>query len=84
MFIDLQRLHHHVILSFTIFFSVKMTATDNTRRLTILYGSQTGTAQDVAERVYRQSYCRRFTTKLFDLDSYLVVSNWLCIQKDTL
>ena len=49
---------------------------DNTasHRLTILYGSQTGTAQDVAERVYRQAYCRRFTICISDLDSYSIVS----------
>ncbi|KAL5011405.1 hypothetical protein ScPMuIL_009956 [Solemya velum] len=42
------------------------------RRLLVLYGSQTGTAQDVAERIYRQAKKRLFASKVLSLDSYNV------------
>ena len=48
------------------------------RCVTILYGSQTGTAEDVAERVQRQAYCRHFSIQLSDLDSYPIVSSCIC------
>ncbi|XP_072015905.1 NADPH-dependent diflavin oxidoreductase 1-like [Amphiura filiformis] len=42
------------------------------RNLLVLYGSQTGTAQDVAERIGREAKRRYFTTKVLDLDSYSI------------
>lgn len=43
-----------------------------TRRLLILYGSQTGTAQDTAERLGREAKRRWFSVKLCALDDYPV------------
>ena len=43
--------------------------------LLILYGSQTGTAQDVAEKIYREAKRRHLTAKVMSLDSYDIVSN---------
>ncbi|XP_053380905.1 NADPH-dependent diflavin oxidoreductase 1-like isoform X2 [Mercenaria mercenaria] len=40
------------------------------RRLLILFGSQTGTAQDVAEKLSREARRRHFLTKVVALDSY--------------
>lgn len=40
------------------------------RCLTILYGSQTGTAQDVAEKLYRDSKCCHFVGPVQALDGY--------------
>ncbi|XP_064630444.1 NADPH-dependent diflavin oxidoreductase 1-like [Lineus longissimus] len=42
------------------------------RKVVILYGSQTGTAQDVAERLAREAKQRHFSIFLSDLDSYPV------------
>lgn len=44
------------------------------RKLLVLYGSQTGTAQDVAERIGREGKRRHFSVKVCDLDSYNVSS----------
>ena len=44
------------------------------QHLVVLYGSQTGTACDVAERVGREARRRHFKVKVMDLDSYQVVS----------
>ncbi|XP_006001477.1 NADPH-dependent diflavin oxidoreductase 1 isoform X2 [Latimeria chalumnae] len=44
------------------------------RKLLVLYGSQTGTAQDVAERVGREAKRRRFTCRVDSLDSYSVAN----------
>ena len=41
--------------------------------LLVLYGSQTGTAQDVAERIGREGKRRYFTVRVMPLDSYAVV-----------
>ena len=43
------------------------------RQLLILYGSQTGTAQDVAERIGREAKRRHFGTRVMSLDAYNVV-----------
>ncbi len=43
------------------------------RRLTVLYGSETGTAQDVAERIGRGGKRHLFTTCVLALDDYPVV-----------
>ena len=43
------------------------------RQLLVLYGSQTGTAQDVAERVGREAKRRHFSTRVLALDDYQVV-----------
>lgn len=40
--------------------------------LTVLYGSQTGNAQDVAERVWRESKCYYFTGICKQMDGYNV------------
>lgn len=40
------------------------------RKLLVLYGSQTGTAQDVAERIGRDGKRRHFAVKVFPMDSY--------------
>ncbi|VDI75242.1 Hypothetical predicted protein [Mytilus galloprovincialis] len=40
------------------------------RKLLILYGSQTGTAQDVADKVYREAKRRHFSARVTALDSY--------------
>ena len=44
------------------------------RKLLVLYGSQTGTAQDVAERIGREAKRRHFASRVAALDSYNVVS----------
>lgn len=43
---------------------------DSERRLLILFGSQTGTAQDVAEKLSREAKRRHFKTRVSALDSY--------------
>lgn len=40
------------------------------RKLTILYGSQTGTAQDLAEKLYRESKKYHFTGPVTAMDTY--------------
>lgn len=45
------------------------------RKLLILYGSQTGTAQDVADKVYREAKRRHFSARVTALDSYDIVRN---------
>lgn len=40
------------------------------RRLLVLYASQTGTAQEVAERIGRDAKRRHFAVKVFAMDSY--------------
>lgn len=40
------------------------------RSITILYGSQTGTAQEVAERLVRDAKRRHFATRCAALDNY--------------
>lgn len=42
--------------------------------LLILYGSQTGTAQDTAQRLARQAQRRRLRVRVMPLDDYNVVS----------
>lgn len=50
--------------------SVKMSI----HTLLVLYGSQTGTAQDTAERIGRQAQRRRMRVRVEALDTYNVVS----------
>jgi sulfite reductase alpha subunit-like flavoprotein len=40
------------------------------RPLLILYGSETGTAQDVAENLARQARRRHFNTRVIAMDEY--------------
>jgi len=47
------------------------------RKLVILYGSETGTAQGVAERVYRESKRLHFETHLSTMDDYSPISRIL-------
>ena len=42
------------------------------RKLLILYASQTGTAQDVSERLGREAWRRRFRARTCPMDSYSV------------
>lgn len=42
--------------------------------LLVLYGSQTGTAQDTAQRMVRQAKRRRLQVQAMPLDNYKVVS----------
>ena len=44
------------------------------RQLLVLYGSQTGTAQDAAERVGREGKRRRFRVRILAMDDYNTVS----------
>ena len=44
------------------------------RRLLVLYGSQTGTAQDVAERIDRDGRRRHFSVEVYPMDEYDKVS----------
>jgi len=46
---------------------------DTARRLVVLYGSQTGTAQDVAERIERDAIRRHFAVTVKPLDQYDIV-----------
>ena len=43
------------------------------RKLLVLYGSQTGTAQDVAERIMREAKRRHFSTRCMAMDDYNLV-----------
>lgn len=45
-----------------------------TRNLTILYGSQTGTAQDLAEQIWRESKKYHFNGSVMAMDSYNIQS----------
>lgn len=42
--------------------------------LRVLYGSQTGTAQDTAQRIGRQAQRRQLQVQVLPLDAYSVVS----------
>ena len=42
----------------------------DSRHLTVLYGSQTGTAQDVAERIGREARRRHFKAHVMAIDDY--------------
>ena len=44
------------------------------RKLLILFGSQTGTAQDVAEKLTKEAKRRHFSVKVMAMDSYSIVS----------
>ncbi|XP_075690961.1 NADPH-dependent diflavin oxidoreductase 1 [Rhinoderma darwinii] len=44
------------------------------RKILILYGSQTGTAEDMAERLGREARRRHFTCRVDSLDSYSIVN----------
>lgn len=54
------------------------------RELLVLYGSQTGTAQDVAERVARDGKRRHFRVRVMAMDSYNTVSMRSCVLKGPL
>uniref|UniRef100_A0A1B6IAI2 NADPH-dependent diflavin oxidoreductase 1 n=3 Tax=Homalodisca liturata TaxID=320908 RepID=A0A1B6IAI2_9HEMI len=45
---------------------------DKIRKLTILYGSQTGSAQEVAERMWREARCNHFHGPVKAMDDYTV------------
>jgi len=49
----------------------------SSRKLTVLYGSQTGTAQDVAEQIGRDALRYHFSVTVNALDNYNIVSVWL-------
>lgn len=44
------------------------------RRISVLFGSQTGTAQEVAERIGREAKRRYLSASVLALDDYNVVS----------
>ena len=44
------------------------------RKMSVLYGSQTGTAQEVAERIGREAKRRFISASVLPLDEYNVVS----------
>ncbi|XP_075041573.1 NADPH-dependent diflavin oxidoreductase 1 [Mixophyes fleayi] len=44
------------------------------RKILILFGSQTGTAEDMAERIGREARCRQFACRVESIDSYNVVN----------
>lgn len=46
------------------------------RKMSVLYGSQTGTAQEVAERIGREAKRRYLSASVLALDDYDVVS-WI-------
>ena len=49
-------------------------ADERSRRICVLYGSQTGTAQEVAERIGREAKRRHLLATVLALDDYNVVS----------
>lgn len=49
--------------------------------LLVLYGTQTGTAQDTAERLARQAQRRRLRVRVMPLDDYNVVRKTLFKNK---
>jgi len=51
-----------------------MMATDITRQLLVLYGSQTGTAHDVADRVVRDAKRRHFSSRAVPMDAYNITN----------
>lgn len=50
------------------------TGVEEGRRLLVLYGSQTGTAQDTAERVGREGKRRHFRVRVLAMDDFNTVS----------
>lgn len=53
------------------------------RSLLILFGSETGCAQDVAENLARQARRRHFKTRVVAMDDYdKVIMLWLLIHAD--
>jgi sulfite reductase alpha subunit-like flavoprotein len=50
------------------------------RRVIVLYGSQTGTAEEVAERIGREGKRRHLLVRVMALDDYDVVSLKVCGQ----
>mmetsp|Transcript_28813 Transcript_28813/g.72502 ORF Transcript_28813/g.72502 Transcript_28813/m.72502 type:complete len:599 (+) Transcript_28813:171-1967(+) len=46
----------------------------NQRRLLVLYGSQTGCAQETSERIAREAIRRRFVTRVLPMDAYDVLA----------
>jgi len=49
------------------------------RKVLVLYGSETGTAQDVAERINREAKCHHFTSRVMALNDYPMV-HFYCTQ----
>ena len=54
--------------------SIAKMADEERRQVTVLYGSQTGTAQEVAERIGREAKRRYLLARVIALDDYNVVS----------
>ena len=52
------------------------------RRICVLYGSQTGTAQEVAERIGREARRRHLSATVLALDDYNVVSSIVTTCRD--
>jgi sulfite reductase alpha subunit-like flavoprotein len=49
------------------------------RTIVILYGSETGCAQDMAENLSRQARRRQFRTRVFAMDDYDKVNGILTV-----
>lgn len=47
---------------------------EDERRLTILYATQTGNAQDLAESLTRLAVRKRFTTQCLSIEDYALVT----------
>ena len=54
--------------------SIAKMADEERRQVSVLYGSQTGTAQEVAERIGREAKRRYLLARVIALDDYNVVS----------
>jgi flavodoxin len=55
-----------------------MASTQQARRALVVYGSETGNAQDVAEEMGRLAVRLRFDTDVAELDAVTLVC-WVCI-----
>lgn len=54
--------------------SVEGSDVEDERALTVLYATQSGNAQDVAERIGRQARRRHVHARLYSMDEYDIVS----------
>lgn len=63
-----------LLSSLLVLFSLARCDMMSSHTLLLLYGSQTGTAQDTAERIARQAQRKRIGVRVQALDTYNVVS----------
>ena len=57
------------------FFRIEIAMDENDRNIVILYGSQTGTAQEVAERICREAKRLHFNVVICSMDGYKPIGN---------